>query len=127
MAINCAKCGYPIDPAQATGPCAACGSMDRSIILEDTVNLFEMIALKARDEHGVRLIERKQGEKLSRQRHKAREFLEFDHRNPETTTKTHTIEEQIEDGSWESEHNEKNTFPAKRRPKKIRLVIIIIK
>jgi predicted RNA-binding Zn-ribbon protein involved in translation (DUF1610 family) len=118
MAMNCAKCGFPIDPKRASDPCPKCGSIDRNIMTQDIGEGFEMTKVKAKAEDGFRLFERKQGEKLSRQGNKAREFLEYDHRHPEKTKKTHTVEEQMDDGSWRVVENEYEIYGAKRRPTK---------
>ncbi len=117
MTMKCAKCGWPIDPKKASEPCPECGSVDRQILAEDSGCGLEMFKLKTKDNDGTRQFERKQGDKLSAYGHKARECLEFDHRDPEKTTKTHVIEEQTDNGIWKVVHNEHEEFPAKRRPK----------
>jgi len=115
--VICSKCGRFIDPKEAGSPCPECGSGDRYVSIEDKINVLEMLKSKGKSRDGFILFERKQGEKLSNHGHKARELLEFDHRDPEKTTKTHIVEEQTDDGSWEVSHEEYEEFPAKRRPK----------
>jgi len=115
--MKCAKCGQSIDPEEASKPCPECGSVDRQILVEDSGHGLEMLKLKAKASDGARQFERKQGDKLSADGRKARERLEFDHRNRDKTTKTHIVEEQTDGGSWEVVHNEHEEFPAKRRPK----------
>ena len=117
MTVKCAKCGRSIDPEEASDPCPECGSIDRQILVQDPGHVSEMLKLKARASDGARLFERKQGDKLSAHGRKSRERLEFDHRDPEKTTKTHIVEEQMDGGSWEVVHNEHEEFPAKRRLK----------
>ena len=116
MSMNCTKCGRSIEPKEASNPCSECGSMDRNIMVEDTIHVFEMLGLKAKQD-GFTLFQRKQGEKLSRHERKAREFLEIDRRDPEKTTKIHIVEEQMDDGTWELKHDESKVSPAKHRPK----------
>ena len=117
MTMKCAKCGRSIDPEEASDPCPGCGSVDRQILVEDSFHVLEMLKLKAKANDGTRLFERKQGDKLSAHGHKARELLDFDHLNPEKTTKTHIVEEQTDNGSWEVVHDEHEEFPPKHRPK----------
>lgn len=114
--MKCAKCGRPIASQEASDPCPECGSVDRQILVEDSGRGLEMLKLKAKAGDRTGLFQRKQGDKLSTHGRKAREVLEFDHRNPEMTTKTHIVEEQMDDGSWKVVHDEHKQFPAKRRP-----------
>jgi len=76
-----------------------------------------MIKQKAKANDGTKLFERKQGDKLSANGCKAHELLEYDHRHPEKTTKTHIVEEQTNNGSWTMVHDEHEKFPAKHRSK----------
>lgn len=115
--MKCAKCGWPIDPKKASEPCPECGSVDRQIVDEDSGCGLEMLKLKAKDNDGARQFERKQGDKLSAHGHKAHECLEFDHRDPDKTTKTHIVEERTDNGIWKVVHNEHQEFPAKHRPR----------
>jgi len=117
MTVKCAKCGRSIDPEEASDPCPECGSIDRQILVQDPGHVFEMLKLKATASDGTKLFERKQGDKLSAHGRKARELLEIDHRASEKTTKTHIVEEQADDGSWEVVHEEHEEFPAKHRPR----------
>lgn len=46
----------------------------------------------------------------------ARERLVIDRSDPLKTVKTHHVEERQLDGSWETVHDEREEFEAKRRP-----------
>lgn len=115
--MKCANCGQSIKPEEASKPCSNCGSVNRHILVEDSGHGYEMIKLKAKANDGTTLFEGKQGDKLSAGGRRARERLEFDHRDPEKSTKTHIVEEQTNKGSWEVVHSEHEEFPAKRRSK----------
>ena len=113
----CANCGRFIDPKEPGNPCPVCGSLNRKILVEDSVHVLEMLKSKGKSEDGFVFFVRKLGEKLSKYGRLAHEFFEIDRRDPETTTKTHVVEEQADDGSWKLEHDEHIKNPAKRRPK----------
>jgi len=46
----------------------------------------------------------------------AHEDLRFDRSDPTKTVKTHHVEEQDADGTWQVVHDEQVQYPAKRRP-----------
>lgn len=46
----------------------------------------------------------------------AREDLRLDRSDPSVTVKTHHVEEQADDGTWHTVHDERVEYPAKRRP-----------
>jgi len=98
-------------------PCHECGSMDRFVSIGEEIKMLEMLKLKAKDNCNYRLFDRKTGKKKSHHGRIADEFLEYDHSNSEVTKKTHIIKEQQHSGNWEVVHDEREEYPAKRRPK----------
>lgn len=117
MTMQCAKCGQSIEPEEASNPCPKCGSLDRDVFIKEEFKMLEILKIRAKSSDGFKLFERKHGEKLSKHGRVAREFLEFDHRDPTTTTKTHIVEERADDSSWKLEHDEHIIYPFKHRPK----------
>jgi len=121
--ILCNQCGAILPEANTESsrpPCPYCGSTDKviSIVVEDSVQLFESVKTKQKDATGFVKNETIEREKFAgKSRRKAKEFLEIDRSDPKFTRKHHLVKELNEHGEFETKHNETKDSPAKHRPK----------
>jgi hypothetical protein len=116
---RCTKCGYDYGDGEQP-PCPTCGSTERTFPKYLTGQVGTMGSLggvKRRPGYPrgwvIKFVERT---KLSGLGKLARESLRIDRSDPNKTVKTHRVEEQQDDGSWQLEHDERKEYPAKRRP-----------
>jgi len=122
--ILCKQCGAILPEANTANnrpPCPHCGSTDKviSVVVEDSVQLFESVKTKQKDATGFVKIETLEREKFAGEsRRKAKELLEIDRSDPQYTKKYHLVKELNEHGEFETKHNEPKVYPAKHRPKK---------
>ena len=121
--ILCKQCGAVLPEANTASsrpPCPYCGSTDKviSVVVKDSVQLFESVKTKQKDATGFVKNETIEREKFAgKSRRKAKEFLEIDRSDPKFTRKHHLVKELNEHGEFETKHNETKDSPAKHRPK----------
>ena len=118
---RCADCDYTFPESEPRVPCPECGSTARKLVrvASEVVTLREGLGVKQRREGqtGGRVFESKTQHKTSGEtKRPAKEVQAVDRTDPEKTVKYHRVEEQAEDGSWETVHEHTNEYPAKRRP-----------
>lgn len=122
--ILCKQCGAILLEANTDSshpPCPHCGSTDKviSVVVEDSVQLFESVKTKQKDATGFVKNETIEREKIAgKSRRKTKELLEIDRSDPQYTRKYHLVKELNEHGEFEIVHNEPKLSPAKHRPKK---------
>lgn len=109
--IKCLQCGRETAPGEDV--CVQCGSRDRQLYVEDKLNVS--VRMRCRQD-GFLVLDIKHRDKLSKRGRPARERLEINRADPGVTVKKHTVEEQLDDGTWVECHCESQEYPAKRRP-----------
>lgn len=115
---TCTRCGH-VYAKDEKPPCPECGDTRRTFdkVIATTVAALASVSGLGRrpgfPRAFVRFVERT---KVSRLGKLARESLRFDRSDRKKTVKTHHVEEQQPDGSWNVVHDEREEYPAKRRP-----------
>jgi hypothetical protein len=115
---SCSACGY-VYTGRLKPPCPDCGATAITFELTLTSRVTTLDSLQGKQRRpgfAGALVSFTERTKLSALGNLARESLRLDRSDPEKTVKTHRVEERQEDGSWTLEHNEREEYPAKRRP-----------
>jgi uncharacterized OB-fold protein len=102
MSLKCLRCGEVLTPDMEA--CPSCGSRDRLVEVQDSVQLLEMtkVRQKAKGYHKFKK-ELVHGEKIGRNGKLAREKRIID---KEAKRKIHVVEVKNEEGEWVIVHKE---------------------
>ena len=119
--IYCQHCGTEIESdTQICPKCSEyCGPGKRRYEekLTASIRLSTSMGVEIRDASGFKKIsEHTKNKRAGKTGRKARESLSIDRTDKQVTIKKHIVEEQNEEGKWETVHNEEKKFPAKHRP-----------
>ena len=116
MSDTCSQCSREYRNGEAR-PCPACGSSAVTHIGAGTGTIRILGGVRLRSTRdGFKLLEAdRRYKRAGRSGKLAHEVLSFDHSDPLWTTKRHVVREEQEDGTWETVHDEREDYPAKRR------------
>lgn len=119
---TCSVCGYSFNESESKIACPNCKNTARTkhLFIEGTVTATTELEIFSRSSNFplkwwiVNLIKRIKIGRVTG--FWAKEELRFDRSAPEKTVKTHHVEELQPDGNWKVVHDEREEFPAKKRP-----------
>lgn len=102
MTLKCLKCQTEIPVENASLPCPQCGSLDRSVEVQDYAKAYDMVKVKqnVRSSHHYDMLIQA-GERIGKDGKPARIRLAIDVKNK---VKHHYVEVQNEKGEWVLDH-----------------------
>ena len=117
----CSKCGFDFGESAERYPCPHCGTTARLYSVSMSASVGMRATLKGTHRRPgfagfvTEFVSRMKRARTSRLL--AKEDLRIDRSDPNKTVKTHHVEEFQSDGTWKVEHDHRDEYPAKRRPK----------
>ena len=118
---SCTSCGFDRTGSPEGEPCPQCGATARlfGLSMGASVGVLASIGGKHRRPGFAGFVTEflSRMKRAGKSRLLAKEDLRIDRSDPDKTVKTHHVEEFQPDGTWKVEHDHRDEFPAKRRPK----------